>query len=379
MYQYRMKKVLLGMAVVILALTGCSKSNKLHVKMEIKKEIGDTIVVVSAADRDNQQKFTGKDGVFEFDVELKEPTTLYLAEPQLFLGQPGAQYQIPAVPGEEVLLTDAGDNGYDITGSKFYTQYHEADMVIEEAGKDLREFSDKLQEMMKSGVSQDSVMKLYQEGVEPLQKKVEDAINDFVKNHPDWEASAAIIPQLQDLDKMKAAVELLSKKVRNGRVKAFFEAPIKEMEDYKKKEEESAKKQAAGTVAPDFTLNDINGKPLKLSSLRGKYVILDFWGSWCGWCIKGFPEMKKYYEKYKGKFEILGIDCNDTEEKWKAAVEENKLPWLHVYCPKDAKVTDDYGITGFPTKIVIAPDGKIYKSIVGEDPAFYTMLDELFK
>ena len=70
--------------------------------------------------------------------------------------------------------------------------------------------------------------------------------------------------------------------------------------------------------------------------------------------------MKKYYEKYKGKFEILGIDCNDTEEKWKKAVEDNQLPWLHVYNKKDDKdVTKIFGITGYPTKIIIDPEGKI--------------------
>ena len=88
--------------------------------------------------------------------------------------------------------------------------------------------------------------------------------------------------------------------------------------------------------------------------------------------------MKEYYTKYAGKFEILGIDCNDKEEKWKAAVEKHQLPWLHVYCPKSAQILDDYGIQGFPTKIIIGPDGKIVKTIVGEDPAFYTLLDELF-
>ena len=143
--------------------------------------------------------------------------------------------------------------------------------------------------------------------------------------------------------------------------------------------EQTITDNADAGLAPDFELPDLQGNPLKLSSLRGKYVVIDFWGSWCIWCIRGFPHMKEAYAKYKDKMEILGVDCNDTESKWKAAVEENKLPWLHVYCPMDAKVTDDYGITGFPTKIVIAPDGKIYKSIVGEDPAFYTMLDELFK
>ena len=114
-------------------------------------------------------------------------------------------------------------------------------------------------------------------------------------------------------------------------------------------------------------------------------VILDFWGSWCGWCIKGMPKMKEYYQKYAGKFEILGVDCNDTEQKWKDAVKKNELPWKHVYNPR-AKTEEEqannvcgkYGITGFPTKIIISPEGKIVKTIVGEDPAFYTLLDELF-
>ena len=143
--------------------------------------------------------------------------------------------------------------------------------------------------------------------------------------------------------------------------------------------QETVAVEADGIEAPDFTLNDLNGKPLTLSSLRGKYVILDFWGSWCGWCIKGIPQMKEYYQKYAGKFEILGIDCNDPEEKWKAAVEKYELPWLHVYNPRDSKVLEQYEIQGFPTKIIVGPDGKIVKTIIGEDPAFYAFLDELFK
>ena len=85
-----------------------------------------------------------------------------------------------------------------------------------------------------------------------------------------------------------------------------------------------------GNLAPEFTLKDLDGKNFDLSSLRGKYVVLDFWGSWCGWCIKGIPEMKKAYEKYKGKIEFVGIDCNDTEDKWKKAVAEHQLPWINV-------------------------------------------------
>ena len=133
-------------------------------------------------------------------------------------------------------------------------------------------------------------------------------------------------------------------------------------------------------LAPDFELPDLQGNPLKLSSLRGKYVVLDFWGSWCIWCLRGIPHMKEAYSKYKDKMEILGVDCQDTEEKWKAAVEEHQLPWLQVRCPEDYLQTlgQQYRIQGFPTKVIIDPQGRLVKVVVGEDPAFYTFLDQLF-
>lgn len=136
----------------------------------------------------------------------------------------------------------------------------------------------------------------------------------------------------------------------------------------------------AADLAPDLELPDLQGNPLKLSSLRGKYVVLDFWGSWCIWCIRGIPNMKEAYAKHKDKMEILGIDCRDTEAKWKAAVDEHQLPWLQVRCPDDQlqSLAEKYNIEGFPTKVIIDPEGKIVKVIVGEDPAFYTFLDNLF-
>ena len=138
---------------------------------------------------------------------------------------------------------------------------------------------------------------------------------------------------------------------------------------------------ADADMAPDFTLPDLQGNPLQLSSLRGKYVVLDFWGSWCIWCIRGIPHMKEAYAKYKDKMEILGVDCRDSEEKWKAAVEEHQLPWLQVRCADESlqALAQAYNIEGFPTKAIIDPEGKLVKVIVGEDPAFYTFLDELFK
>lgn len=131
--------------------------------------------------------------------------------------------------------------------------------------------------------------------------------------------------------------------------------------------------------APDFTLNDINGKPLSLSDLRGKWVVLDFWGSWCPWCIKGFPALKEAYKEYNGKIEVLGIDCRDSEEVWKEAVKKYELPWLQVYNPGDNGLVEKYEIQGYPTKFIIDPEGNIANVTIGEDPEFFTILKSLVK
>ncbi|MDE6446850.1 MAG: TlpA family protein disulfide reductase [Muribaculaceae bacterium] len=128
------------------------------------------------------------------------------------------------------------------------------------------------------------------------------------------------------------------------------------------------------TEAPDFTLKDLNGKDVSLSQFRGKWVILDFWGSWCGWCIKGMPKLKEAYKEYAGRLEVIGIDCNETEEAWRAGVAKNELPWVNVYNPKESTLTSQYLVEGYPTKVIINPEGKIADITVGEDPAFYTKL-----
>ena len=145
--------------------------------------------------------------------------------------------------------------------------------------------------------------------------------------------------------------------------------------------EQTESTEESGEMAPDFELPNLQGATTKLSGLRGKYVVIDFWGSWCVWCIRGIPQMKTYYTKYKDKMESLGVDCRDTEDKWRAAVEEHQLPWLQVRCDDDnlRKLGSKYGIQGFPTKVVVDPEGKLIKTVVGEDPEFYKYLDELFK
>lgn len=133
--------------------------------------------------------------------------------------------------------------------------------------------------------------------------------------------------------------------------------------------------------APDFTLKNLLGDPVSLSSFQGNWVVLDFWGSWCRWCIKGIPDMKEAYAKYHPKgLEIIGIDCGDTETQWIEALGQYQLPWINLYNPdsNNSAVTQLYEIQGYPTKVIINPEGYIYKVVIGEDPAFYTLLSQIF-
>lgn len=379
-----MKKTILSAMLAIVAMSGWAAGgdgNKLKVHLDLV-DFGDTVIVYCLGHE--PKTFTGKNGKFDFDLQVDTVCTGSLIQPRLLRGdmEDSRFYSIPLVGGESVRVWDADKTRYDVDGTGFYADYHQVDLFIENSGKEVRAHAAKYREMKSGGtIGDDELKKFYEEVYLPSYSRYQQALVGYVKEHPRQEASVCVVGNIDGLDKKKEAYQLLDATVREGRMKALYDGWVKDAEEQleaEAKEREAQQKQAEGIEAPVFTLNDLEGKPLALTSLRGKYVILDFWGSWCVWCIKGFPKMKEYYAKYPGKFEILGVDCNDTEEKWRAAVKKHELPWLHVYCPGSSSLLSDYGITGFPTKIIIGPDGKIVKTIVGEDPAFYTLLDELF-
>ena len=137
-----------------------------------------------------------------------------------------------------------------------------------------------------------------------------------------------------------------------------------------------------GMDAPDFTLKDVEGNDVSLSSFAGKWVVLDFWGTWCRFCVQGIPAMKEAYAAYHPEgLEIIGIDCNEPEENWKAGVAKFELPWVNVYnpAPRGEGVGADYGVKAYPTKFIIDPEGKVVATYLGEDPAFYQALEQIFK
>lgn len=282
---------------------------------------------------------------------------------------------VVAFPGETVELSGSMDE-YHMKGNAFHQAYEEVRTLCKPYEDKMHEITQVIMGMQSDGTLTperlDSLRQIY----EPINADMKKVKEDYIRQHPDEDISVYLI---SDLGKEAGDfLDIIGKKAQNGPMAPLYKA-MKEAIAQQKAREEARKNMVEGAVAPDFTLKDLQGKDLTLSSLRGKYIVLDFWGSWCGWCIKGIPDMKKYYEKYKDRMEILGVDCRDTEEKWKAAVEKYELPWLHVRNTDETDITVKYGIQGYPTKIVIDPEGKVAKIVIGEDPAFYKYLDELFK
>ena len=109
----------------------------------------------------------------------------------------------------------------------------------------------------------------------------------------------------------------------------------------------------------NFTLDDINGKPVSIADFKGKYVLLDFWASWCHNCREANPFLLKAYNEYKDKgFTIVSVASFDLDDRWRKAVAADKLPWTQLAdFKKKNEVATYYGITGVPYTLLIDPRG----------------------
>ncbi len=216
-----------------------------------------------------------------------------------------------------------------------------------------------------------------EEQVKEIRDRYDNAIKQFVADNPKSPAIPYIIQDLSG-DDFKAAFDNMTPEAKKSILMPFAESYNKQVEDMVKEREAEEARQAeiaSGNIeAPGFTLPDLNGKMVSLSDFKGKWVVLDFWGSWCGWCVKGFPALKEAYKKYGDKLLVIGIDCNESEEDWREGVKKHEIPWLNVYNGNDKALYEAYNITGFPTKAIINPEGKLVDLTVGEDPSFFTRL-----
>lgn len=157
--------------------------------------------------------------------------------------------------------------------------------------------------------------------------------------------------QNKPFDEVEAAYESLTDRVKLSNPGIELKAAIDELASV-----------SIGGTAPDITLMTPDSTELSLSSLRGHYVLLDFWASWCGPCLREVPNVKAIYEKYHDKgFEIFGVSLDETAGPWKAAIKKNEMNWHHVSSLKgwDCPTAKRYNVTGIPRMYIINPEGKI--------------------
>ena len=173
-----------------------------------------------------------------------------------------------------------------------------------------------------------------------------------------------------DLEGMKAVRAKLDASLAGSEYVNQIESMISRME-----------KVQVGSVAPDFTLPDVDGNPVSLSSFRGKYVLVDFWAAWCPDCRKENPNIVAAWEKYKDKnFAVLGVSLDRKRDQWLAAIEKDNLTWTQVSDLKywDSEAAVLYCIRWIPMSFLIDPEGKIV-SIGLEGEELHNKLEELLK
>lgn len=366
-------------------LAACAGNQKSDISGALSDVSTDTLLVQSyeiKASREQVVEYDTvvmKDGKFALNVGDTVLKQVVIAEKPLL--KAGETPQAPKwmsfvlLPGKPVTIAGTFGN-YTLSGDAFYDSWTECQAATSEYRAKIDSVRQLCTDLSRQGVAGDSIRKVY-ESVREWTELINKQSVDYINQHLDQDISVYLLSQTS-METIMDLIDKVSEKVQTGVMAPMYQY-LKKNSDNEKARRKARENIKEGVLAPDFTLKDIQGKDFTLSSLRGKYVILDFWGSWCGWCIKGMPDMKKYYEKYKGKLEIVGVDCNDTADEWEAAVETHGLPWINVRNEGDPDISVIYGIQGYPTKIVIDKDGNIAKIVVGEDPEFYKYLDSLMK
>jgi peroxiredoxin len=162
---------------------------------------------------------------------------------------------------------------------------------------------------------------------------------------------------------------------------AMVQKIVKEYFDFMQNEQKKKLSDLTGKPAPEINLPDTEGKLTTLSSFRGKYVLVDFWASWCGPCRQENPNVVKAYNQYKDKnFTVLGVSLDRARQPWLKAIKDDQLNWKHISDLKywESAVVPVYRIEGIPYNVLVDPMGNIVASNL-RGPALQSKLAEILK
>jgi peroxiredoxin len=198
---------------------------------------------------------------------------------------------------------------------------------------------------------------------------------DYIKHHPEKDLSAFYLLGMSPETFIRYC-PTLSDAARGGILKQRLVSKYQSCQKAMAANA-AAEALAVGAKAPDFTLRDGEGRMFSLSSAHSRYVVLDFWGSWCDWCMDELPRIRQYRDKYGPQITWVGIACHDHEASWKRAIRKYQLDWTQLLNSDDKDIATRYGVLVFPTKFIIDRDLKIVKIFKGGGDDFFKELDEL--
>jgi len=294
-----------------------------------------------------------KDGKFTWADELKSPVRMRVMVPvdSVLLG-----YTFYAEPGMLTMNGSAADRAtvqkIKVTGSKNQDLYAEYSKLKETAYSEYLASGKKIQQATGGNkAALEKEMAVYHDqffsGID----------EDFITKYPDAYVSMDLLSRIIS----SGTYEQMSK-LYNQISPSLKQSPVAKTMASKL---ELLKRSGIGQQMIDFTLNDYQGKSVSLADFKGKYVLVDFWASWCKPCRAENPNVLKAYNKYKdNNFTVVGISCDDSVEKWTQAIKEDGMPWTHVRDRKDRKsaIMDYYGIAAIPSTFLVDPSGKIIAS-----------------
>jgi len=366
-----MKSILLSLLMVAFTAVSCQTSKKPEGGFILKGNIvgadGKTFVLVKV----ENGRLAGIDtatvvkGKVEFTGKLAYPQQLYLIEE-------GQQRPVMMFFGENSDMSFSGVvdslSSAEITGSA-------TNDLMKSYNKTMEKYHEQNQQLMaryqaaqasKDQKAMDAVVKDYEEMMDKQMAET----GEFISKNPSSPVSLSLVQSnfmMGGYDKLNAQFSKLDTSL------AVIPA-YKEIYDYLK----IAEKIQVGKTAPDFTLLTPDGKEISLSSLKGKYVLLDFWASWCQPCRRENPNVKAAYEKYKSKgFEVLSVSVDRDLNAWKKAIKDDGMIWLQVYDDKDISHSL-YAVVSIPTTFLLDKKGVIIdKNLRGS--ALENKLQELLK